>query len=105
MSGRAQSCAVASLEVVRIRFWQGRTGAMSPSGRQFRFAILCESACLEAWQEKCLDLLLQSGCAQLVLVVINARGRKAWQAWRGMAQLLAATSGTSESWRSPSTLS
>jgi hypothetical protein len=46
---------------------------MSPSGRPFRFAILCESACLEAWQAKCLDLLLQSGCAQLVLVVTNAR--------------------------------
>jgi hypothetical protein len=49
-----------------------RTGAM-PSGRQLRFAILCESACLEAWQARCLDLLLQSGCAQLVLVVTNAR--------------------------------
>ena len=36
--------------------------------RPLRFAILCESACLEAWRARCLDLLLQS----------NARSSCSW---------------------------
>jgi hypothetical protein len=57
--------------------------AVSLPSRALRFAILCESVSLEAWQAKCLDLLLGSGCAQLVLLVTRgdlepeARGSQA----------------------------
>lgn len=50
----------------------GSIGAASRSGRPLRFAVLCESACLEAWQAKCLDLLLESGHARFVLVVTRS---------------------------------
>jgi hypothetical protein len=46
--------------------------AVSPPPRALRFAVLCESVSLEAWQAKCLDLLLGSGCAQLVLLVTRS---------------------------------
>ena len=51
---------------------ESSTCPVSPP-RALRFAVLCESVSLEAWHAKCLDLLLGSGCAQLVLVVTNAR--------------------------------
>ena len=46
---------------------ESSTCAVSPP-RALRFAVLCESVSLEAWHAKCLDLLLGSGCAQLVLL-------------------------------------
>lgn len=50
-----------------------RTGmALSPGRRPLRFALLCETPCLAAWQASCLDLLLASECAQLVLLITTA---------------------------------